>query len=215
MIEAPVQEPDAQSAQGGKSPVAGRPAATIWQRAVQWIPPKARLAVLTGSLVLVGFFIHSAWSSGVSTLQVVCRHNFRAADVSVRVDGDLAFSEQISGAAKKRLGLFEQVEGNFSKSVSLPSGEHIVEVRLKSADDGFDQTKSSRVNLSRGEVATLQVSTSRSSMSLAYQGPEVSSAGWSHISSSALSLLVTLMGSIASAGVGFFVQEFLKSRKSV
>jgi hypothetical protein len=215
VIEAPVNEPETPPARDGQSPGAGSGVAakTIWQRAVQWIPPKARLAVLTGSLVLAGFGIYSALSSGTSTLQIVCRHNFRAADVSVRVDGALAFSEHLSGAARKRLGVFEQVEGNYSKSLSLSSGEHLVEVRLKSADDGFDQAKSSRVNLPRGEAATLQVSTSRSAMSLAYQGPEVSSAGWSSISGNAISLLVTLIGSAVSAGIGFFVQEFLKSKK--
>jgi hypothetical protein len=215
MIEAPVHESETPAARDGQSPVGGSGVAAkpIWQRALRWIPPKARLAVLTGSLVLAGFGVYSALSSGTSTLQIVCRHNFRAADVSVRVDGALAFSEHLSGAARRRLGVFEQVEGNFSKSVSLSSGEHLVEVRLRSADDGFDQTKSSRVNLPRGQAATLHISTSRSAMSLAYQGPEVSAAGPSSFSDHAISVLVTIMGSAVSAGIGFFVQEFLKSKK--
>src|SRR5262245_16095704 len=115
MIEAPVQE----SRTDSPKVAAAVPAATppsFWRRVSGWIPVKARLAVLTGSLVLVAVLLYNVFAAGSATLQVVCRHGFRNADVSVRVDGDVAFTEHISGAARKRLGLFEQVEGNFSKS---------------------------------------------------------------------------------------------------
>ena len=208
MTETPAQESSRRD-----SPAHSSGVLAVCRRALQWVPANARLAVLTGSLVLAVMIAYVAWPGRASTLQIVCRHNFRAADLSVRVDGDLTFSEHLSGAAKKRFGVFAQVEGNFSKSLALASGEHLVEVQLKSVEDGFNQTKSSRVNLPPGEATTLQISTSRNAMSLAYQGPGVSSAEGSRFSDNAVSIFVTIIGSIASAGVGFFVQEFLKSKK--
>jgi hypothetical protein len=60
----------------------------------------------------------------------------------------------------------------------------------------------------------LQVITSRNALSLSYQGPAISSGDWGRFSNGALSVLGMLGGTIASAGVGFFVQEFLKSKRT-
>ena len=196
--------------------VAGRVRATC-KRAVQWIPPKARLAVLAGSLVLIGLAVYTSLSSGSATLNLVCRHNLGAADLSVYIDGKLSYKGQISGSAKKRFGIFEKrVKGAFSKSLAVPYGEHIVQVHLRSAADGFDQTKRCGVNLLPGKEATLLIATQRSGMSLVYQGPPVAPAkdAGSDYSGSVRSVLVTVFGSAVSAAIGFIVQEFLRSRKA-
>lgn len=211
MMAPPINQPEAVA---GSPTIAPSDARAGHRRWMERIPPKARIPFLLGSLALVCLVLYGVWSSGNATLQIVCRHNFRSADLAVRVDGNLAFSEHLSGGSRKRFGLFEQVEGNFSRSLALSSGGHLVEVQLKSAEDGFNQTRSSRVQLPRGEVTALQVSTSRNSLSLSYQGPDVSSAGWSRLSDGLKSIATSLIGAAASACIGFFVQNYLRSRKT-
>ena len=210
------ETPEQTSEPSGSPTVAGR-VATTCKRVVQWIPPKARLAVLAGSVVLIGLALYTSLSSGSATLHLVCRHDLRNADLSVFVDGQLSYTDQISGSMKRRFGIFgTQVEGTFSKSLAIPSGEHIVQVQLKSAEEGFDQTKSCRVNVLRGKEATLLITTQRSRMSLVYQGPPVAPAedAASDLFETMSSILVTVIGSAVSAGIGFIVQECLRPRKA-
>jgi hypothetical protein len=195
------------------SPRARGRLAEICARAMGRIPPKARLALLTGSMVLIGFVIYGAISSGQSTLHLLVRHNLRDADLTVVMDGKLVLTEHLSGSAKKRLGLFEHVDGAFSKSLAVRSGEHVVQVHLQSAAEGMNQSKASRINIPSGNEATVSVSATRSTMNLSYQGAAPSdSAASSHLTESAVSVFLTVAGSAASAAVGFFVQEFLRSK---
>src|SRR6185295_10698586 len=131
----------------------GSPTGSLYSRAIGWIPVKARLALLTGSVVLVGVAVYSAFSTGSATLHLAVRHNFRDAEISVLVDGRSSLNEHLSGASKKRLGLFEQIEGNFSKSVAIPSGDHTVEVELRSTADGVNLARSSHVKVESGQEA--------------------------------------------------------------
>jgi hypothetical protein len=182
--------------------------------ALRRLPRKMRLALLAGSFFALACFLYAFLSSGSATLNVVCRHSFRSAELSVFVDGKLNHSEQISGIAKKRFGLFDtRVEGSFSKSLAVPAGEHLVQVRLRSATDGFDQTKQCRINLPAGKDATVVVSTQRGAMSLAYQGPAAGTETASGYFNSLRTVVVTVLGSAVSAAIGFVVQDFLRSRK--
>src|SRR5437868_2274056 len=107
--------------------------AAVCKHAVRWIPPKARLAVLCGSLVLAVLAVYTSLSSGPATLNLVCRHNLQSADLSVSVDGKVIYSDQISDGAKKRFGIFgKRVGKTFSKSLVVASGEHAVQVHLTS-----------------------------------------------------------------------------------
>jgi len=210
-------EPPLQAFEPGRSSTAAGRAAPTWKRVVQWIPPKARLAVLVGFLVLIALAVYTSLTSGSSTLHLVCRHNLRTAELSVFIDSKLSYTEQISGSAKKRFGIFaRRVEGTFSKSLVVPSGDHVVQVHLSSAADGFDQTKRVGINLLPGKEATVLITAQRSGMSLVYQGPRVGPAKdtGSDYYSFVRSILVTVIGSAASAGIGFIVQEFLRSRKT-
>ncbi|HEX9121445.1 MAG TPA: hypothetical protein VF840_12975, partial [Terriglobales bacterium] len=96
----------------------------------------------------------------------------------------------------------------------VPAGQHVVQVRLRS--EGFDQAKVCGVNLVTGKDATVLVSAQRGGMTLVYQGPPVT-AGDSPVSdyfSSVRTLVAALIGSAASAVIGFVVQEALRARKS-
>ncbi len=173
--------------------------------------------MLAGSAVLFVLALYTFLFSSSATLNLVCRHNLRSAELSVFVDGKLVHVEQVSGTAKKRFGMFDtRIEGSFSKALAIAAGHHVIQVRLRSAADGFDQSKLCGVYLVPGKNATLVVSTSRGAMSLAYQGPPVETANEtvSGYSNSLHTVLVTVLGSAVSAAIGFFVQEALRSKKS-
>jgi hypothetical protein len=185
-------------------------------RVVRVIPPKARLALLTGSLVLVGLAIYTTLSSGSATLNLICRHDLRSADISVSIDGKTIYTDHISASPKKFYEILGKRSETFSKSLTVSSGEHVVQVHLSSATDGFDQTKQSELNLPAGNEATLLIAAQQSGMSLTYRGPVTTPTRniGSTYSDSLRSIVVTLLGSGVSAAIGFFVQEFLRSRKT-
>jgi len=187
------------------------------RRVFHWIPPKARLAVCFGSVVLIPLAIYTYLSNGHEDLNLICRHNLQSAELTVIVDGEVAFSDQISGTVKKRFGFLDKkVEGTLSKSLSIPLGKHTVRVSMKSMPEHFDQTKQVAVNLVSGQVATVTITAQRGDLSLAYQGaPVISDKGIGSASSSSVwSILITAIGSVGSAAIGFMVQEFLRNRKS-
>lgn len=211
MPETPTQKPEAPRASAPAGPIAA-----ACNRVVQLIPPKARLAVLAGSLVLVGLAVYTSLSGGSATLNLICRHDLRSADISVSIDGRTTYTDHISANPKKLFGILGKRGEIFSKSLTVPSGEHVVQVHLISATSGFDQTKQHELDLRPGNEATLLIAAQRSGMSLVYQGPVTAPSKnlGSVYSDSLRSILVTLLGSAVSAVIGFFVQDFLRSKKA-
>jgi hypothetical protein len=211
MPENPTQKPEPSRA--------STPAASIMaacDRVVRLIPPKARLALLTGSLVLVGFAVYTSLSGGSATLNLICRHGLRSADIFVSIDGRTIYTDHFSASPKKFYDILGKRGETFSKSLTVPSGEHVVQVHLSSSTDGFDQTKQCELNLPPGNEATLLIGAQQSGMSLVYRGPVTTPTRniGSAYPDSLRSILVTLLGSGVSAAIGFFVQEFLRSKKT-
>jgi|SRR5215472_12629221 len=190
-------------------------AKTAWNRVIRIIPTKARLGLLTGSLVLVILAAYTSLSGGSATLNLICRHDLRSADISVSIDGKTIYTDHVSASPKKLYDIIGKRSETFSKPLTVPSGEHVVQVHLSSATDRFDQIKQHDLNLPAGSSATLMVTAQQNGMSLAYEGhvttPTKNLA--STYSDSLRSVLVTLLGSGVSATIGFFVQEFLRTQK--
>lgn len=188
----------------------------IGKRALHRIPAKARFAVITGSLVLIALAIYTFVSSGSSTLNLICHHNFQNGEITVFVDGNPSYTNHISGTLKKRFGVFgKRFEGTFSASLAVSSGEHSIQVHVISASDRFDQTKTCEINAERGKDGALVIDAQRAEMSLAYEGAATTTkALGSSIADTLHSILITLGGSAASAAIGFFVQDFLRSKKT-
>ena len=181
------------------------------------VPPKVWLPVLSGALVLAALAVNSYLSSGPTQLNLVVRHNLQSAELSVFVDGKLSFADKLLGSRVKRFGIVgKRAEKTFSKSLAVSSGEHVVQVRLRSAADRFDQTRLERFDLPRERVATLLVSVEQDGMSMAFHVPPSAQAegGGSGIVESLRSTLLTVLGFIVSAGIAFEVQEFLRSKKA-
>jgi hypothetical protein len=151
-----------------------------------------------------------------ATLNLICRHDLRSADISVSIDGRTTYTDHISASPKKLFAILGKRGETFSKSLTVPSGEHVVQVHLSSATDGFDQTKQRELNFLPGNETTLRIDAQRNGMSLVCPGPATAPTKnlGSAFPDSLRSILVTLLGSAVSAAIGFVVQEFLRSRKA-
>ncbi len=182
--------------------------------AVSRLPLKIWIVVAAG--IVLGVLSYLVLTSGSAKLKVAVRHGFRNGEISVLVDGTLVYNDQLTANAKKRLGIFGKTGGSFSKTLSLPAGQHVVQVRINSPAERYDQSKRCGVNLIRGKEAMLSVAAERAGMSLAYQGPPITpmEAPSSDYTAVARSLLITASGSVFSAVIGFLVQDFLRTRKA-
>lgn len=69
------------------------------------------------------------------------QHGFHDAQVSLWVDGDLAFSGKITGAAKKKFGLIptDSVRGSLSQIIPVRYGQHSVRVRIEPGDAAMQE----------------------------------------------------------------------------
>ncbi len=195
----------------------GAGAVPLYLRAISWIPPKARPPAVVGLLLVIGLAIYLWTYSGDASLNIVCRHDLRSGRISILLDGESIYTGKLSGVERRRFGVLDKrVEGMLSKTLKVPSGQHVLTVNIRSDADSYDQTRQSPADLTSGKVATLRVTAQRGSLSMAYQGPAPApaSSGTPDYVRPLRSILFTAAGSVASAAIGFMVQEFLKSRKA-
>ena len=193
-----------------------------WVRArlsnVAWRPSKkAALALSLGVLAAVLLGISAFLFLPSATLQLVCHHEFRSADLTVSVDGEVVDTQALTGSVRKVFGVLEKTEGTYVRTLSVGAGRHVVAVRMRAA--GFDRTRTIEGDFARGRESTLSVEAGRG-LSLAWRGTPggASSVEAASASSSwvryAGSILMTILGSIVSASIGVFVQDFLRARKA-
>jgi uncharacterized membrane protein len=190
-------------------------AAIVWQQARQAarrVPMKAR--VVLGLFLVAAVFLaaYTGLTAKDSSLHLKVQHSFHNAQVSVWVDGDLAYSGIIAGSPKKRFGLLptDSVRGTLSQIIAVRSGQRTVRVRIAS-DDAASQDDTISGDFASNCERDLVVSARRSGLSLSWQ--DSGSAGAEKFSSFlwlsryAGSLLLTIAGSIISALTGFAIKE--------
>ena len=175
------------------------------------VPVKARVLAglfLVASLLLA---LHTALTAKDARLHLKLQHSFRHAQLSVWVDGDLAFSGKVTGSTKKKFGLIptDSFQASLSQIIPVRSGQHNVRVRIE-PDDAAMEEDSTSGDFARNTERELLVSARHSSLSLSWQGTgsapvETSSFTW--FSRYAGSLLLTLAGSIMSALAGHAIRE--------
>ena len=176
------------------------------------LPMKARvmLGLFLAAAVLMA--LYTALTAKDSRLHLKVQHGFHSAQVSVWVDGDLAYSGTISGSIRKRFGFVptDSVQGTLSQIIPVRSGQRTVRVRI-APDDASTQDDTIAGDFSRDSERDLLVSARPNGLSLAWQGTgsagveTPSSFAW--ISRCAGSLLLTIGGSIVSALTGFALKE--------
>ena len=106
-----------------------------------------------------------------STLRISVEHHFGTAHLSVWIDEKLTYSYSLRGAVKKRMLLLKGVQGYFSDSVEVAGGEHLIRVRVLSADNSYDQSGSIRGTFAPGgeKVLTTQFDQNNRGMRLSLQ----------------------------------------------
>jgi hypothetical protein len=185
--------------------------------AVWRLSPRAGLALSLGFLAAVLLGISAFLFLPSATLQLVCRHDFRSADITVSIDGEVVHTDTLTGAVRKWFGVLERTEGAYATTLSVSAGRHVVAVRLRAP--GYDRTRSIEGEFSRGRESTLNVDAGRG-LSLAWRGtgggasaadPVSSSSSWFRYAGS---IMMTIFGSIVSASIGVLVQDFLRARKA-
>ena len=76
-----------------------------------------------------------------ATLLIEIDHHFIDARASVWLDNDLVYAHSLRGDSKRRRLVFRKVEGHQFEAVRVPAGKHDVRVRIQSAADSYDQSK--------------------------------------------------------------------------
>jgi hypothetical protein len=190
-------------------------AGSLYQQArlgVERVPVKARVLLGLFFVAALLMAIHTALTAKDANLHLKLQHGFRDAQLSVWVDGDLAFSGKVTGSTKKKFGLIptDSVQGSLSQIIPVRSGQHNVRVRIE-PDDAAMQEDSTSGDFARNTERELLVSARRSSLSLSWQGtgsaPVETSSSFAWISRYAGSLFLTLAGSIMSALAGYAIRE--------
>jgi hypothetical protein len=190
--------------------------AGVWAHLRSRVPWKiVAAALLVATVAFAGWKTFFPASS--ATLVVRGQHSFRAAELSVWVDGDLVHHSQLVGTVKKHFGLLESVQGSFAQSLPVPEGEHTIRVELAAPSEGFEQSKEVQAKFVANAQQTLTVIADKRSgnlyLALRDEGaaaPLKSSATAPVFGKLLASLLLTIAGSVLSAAVGFMVQERLK-----
>jgi hypothetical protein len=179
---------------------------------VERVPVKARILLGLFLVAALLMAIHTTLTAKDANLHLKLQHGFRDAQLSVWVDGDLAFSRKVTGSAKKRFGLIptDSVQGSLSQIIPVRSGQHNVRVRIE-PDDAARQEDSISGEFARNTERELLVSARRNSLSLSWQesgsAPVEASSSFAWFSRYASSLFLTLAGSIMSALAGYAIRE--------
>ena len=179
------------------------------------IPLSARIVLGVFLLAAVFMAAHTAVTTKDASLRLKVQHNLRGAQLSVWVDGDLAYSGRLVGSARKKFGVIPEVQGSLSETLAISSGSHQVRVRVAS-DDGSVQENSTRGDFATNTQRTLSIVARRDDLSLNWPGMEASVAesvvpaqvpNSSWLSRYGGSLLLTVAGSIVSALTGYAIKE--------
>jgi hypothetical protein len=189
-------------------------------------------------------------------LNLDVRHSFGSVNFSVAVDGRPVLRTVLTGSGKKFKMFGKRAERGFTRTLDLAPGVRVVQVRVTSPEDKFDQSRSERFDLESASVAAMQIAADRSGLSVVVRRPAPAPAATAAapreasiaaapvpvpaaspapaqvaapVTASAVattdasiellrtmrSMLIAIMGFVASAATGFIVQEFLRSRRDV
>jgi hypothetical protein len=187
----------------------------LYQHACAWatrVPVKARLLLGLFLVAALLMAIHTALTAKDASLHLKLQHSFHDAQVSLWVDGDLAFSGKITGAPKKKFGVIpiDSVRGSLSQIIPVRSGQHSIRLRIE-PDAAAMQEDSISGDFAYNAERDLFVSARSSSLALSWQGtgsaPLESPSSFAWFSRYAGSLLLTIAGSIVSALAGYVIRE--------
>jgi hypothetical protein len=192
------------------------------------MPGWTRYGAITILLIAAIFAVYAAVPAEQARLQIICQHSFRSAQLSVLVDGSVVYTSNLNGASRKRLGILSKGASgpeSFSKVIDVPTGKHVVQVRISAPGEGFDQARSAAADFTSDRESILQINaTRRNALAVNFEGatpssqtPAVtaSSAPESHpLPKNGITIVFSILGTMLSASISFLVQEFWRSHKN-
>jgi hypothetical protein len=104
-------------------------------------------------------------------LNLDVRHSLRSVDLSVTVDGKSMLETRLAGSGKRFGVVGKRAERGFTRTLDIDPGVRIVRVRVRSAEDKFDQTRVERFDLDSASVAAMRISADRSGLSVVADRP--------------------------------------------
>jgi len=109
-------------------------------------------------------------------LNLDVRYSFASVDFSVTVDGKRVLDSKLEGSGKKFKMFGKRDVRSFTRSLDLAPGVRVVNVRLKSAEDRFDQTRTERFDLGSASVASMRITAGKDGLDVIAQHPAPQSA---------------------------------------
>jgi hypothetical protein len=210
-------------------PVADAAAPSRWRAlrlGYRKMPLWTRYGAITILLIAIIFVVYAAIPIEQAHLQLICQHNFRSAQLSVLMDGSVVYSSNVNVAAKKRLGILPKAQSGpeiFSKLIDVPTGRHVVQIRMSAPDEGFDQARSAAADFTSDRESILQVNaTRRNTLAVNFDGATTSAVATNASSTpdshplpkNGITIVFSILGTMLSASISFLVQEFWRSHKN-
>jgi serine/threonine protein kinase len=104
--------------------------------------PRAKVRVVAANMQLPPAPTPKVVEPPKAKLQIDIEHQFASAVASVWLDDVLVYTQSLQGDKTRRAVVFQKVVGHQFDSVMVPMGRHQVRVRIQSATESYDQTKS-------------------------------------------------------------------------
>jgi hypothetical protein len=192
------------------------------------MPNWTRYGVITILLIAAIFGVYAAVPAEQARLQIICQHSFRSAQLSILLDGSVVYSSNVNAASKKRLGILSKGQSGpdiFSKVIDVPTGKHVVQVRISAPGEGFDQARTVAADFTSDRESILQINaTRRNALAVNFDGassaPTTATASASvppdshPLPKSGITIVFSILGTMLSASISFLVQEFWRSHKN-
>ena len=195
-------------------------AVAVWQRIrAQFVRLPATARVMLGLFLLAALLMamHTAYWGKDASLRLKVQHSLRGGQISVWVDGELAYSGNLVGNSKRKFGVIPTVQGSLSETLPVATGTHQIKVQVVS-DSGVRESTVIG-DFTHNGLRALSVIASRDDLSLNWQasnsqpqavGAVSSATGQGWFSRYAGTLMMTVAGSIISALAGFALRELPK-----
>lgn len=99
-------------------------------------------------------------STGDARLQIVGEHSFRSAQISVWIDDQLAYQDELRGGVRSRSSLLRKstwVAGAIDIPLKVPEGKHTVTVKIKAMAQNYLQTGAVAADFPAHSTRTLHI----------------------------------------------------------
>ena len=104
----------------------------------------------------------------IAKVQVEILHHFSGGRASIWLDDQLVFEQRLHGD-DQRHPLFKTVEMSQTTSFQFPAGKHLLQIRVVSPDNTYDQIETVDANLPPGSEHVLQVNCDKRKMQVTLQ----------------------------------------------